>query len=205
MGKSTGQAPVAEAPGEGKRRHSGCLTAVAVIVALLILVLVVGGSLTDDKTKGANEVPGGPMTTTPDGLTVEESAYIEGLYEDTKAMGESIVEIGELCGSYPFDDEEVVLIASDMATVKLIAEEYQEMDPPSERFVDLHRQIQLCFRDYAKGCDKLAYGIDHMDGEALDEAAALMNRGARRVERIGAELDAVELDAVELDAMGVTL
>lgn len=190
MSDTKGQSHVTEAPKQGRKKRGGCLMVVAVVIALLILVAVVGGDLTKDGTKTTTE-PADSTTTAPAALTPEESDYIEMLYEDLQSMGDSITEIGELCGDYPFDDKEVVLLAADMATVKLIAEEYQEMQAPSERFTDLHKQVQLCFGDYAKGCDKLAYGIDHMDSKALDESIALMNRGARRVERIGTELDAM--------------
>ena len=180
-----------------EKRHRE-LKIAGIVLAVIIVLAIIGSFLPEEGEKPVAQEPA-PAETTPvetepvetepvetePGFTDAEQAYAEEVAEDAQAVSEAIQSVGRDIQDWPFSDEEVLTIAGNMATVRTISDKYKNMDPPSERFAPVHRKLQNSLAAYTKAMRRLAYGVDHLDAEAIEEAAALMTDGTRLVAKAG--------------------
>lgn len=187
-------APPPEAPPK-KKRH-GCLWS---ILAAVLLLLVIAIAIPSDEDKDAPPATGDQPAAVvaeeqpaeDNALTAEETAYSTKISEDATRVGEAITTIGELSQEYPWDDSQVLEVAAKMAVIDLTYQEYKKMDAPSARYRPVHREWVAALAAYAKSCKRLAYGADHMDVDAINDAGALMTEGRKHIERATARMDEV--------------
>ena len=162
---------------------------VAVLALLIVGVALLTPSDTATSSKNdevVNEQPAevveeqSPVDTGP---TDKELAYATKVGEDAAMLSEALTTIGEVSAGWPFDQDEVIEMAGAMVVVQLAYDEYRSMKSPSDRFAATHRQWKLALVDYNKAVDRLAYGFDNTDFDAIAQATTLIERGNEHISR----------------------
>ena len=113
----------------------------------------------------------------------KEVVYATKVGEDATMLSEALATIGEVSAGWPFDQDEVLEMAGAMVVIQLAYDEYRSMKSPSDRFAATHRQWKLALVDYNKAVDRLAYGFDNTDFDAIAQATTLIERGNEHISR----------------------
>lgn len=184
-----------------EKKHKG-LKIAAIVITVIAVLAIIGAFLPDEEEEPVAQEPVAVETTPVEpepvepepveqepALTDAEQAYAEEVGEDAQWAGEAIETVGRDVQNWPFSEDEVIAIATNMAVVQTTHNKYKDMDPPSKRFAPVHRKWQQSLAAYAKAMRRLAYGIDNLDAGAIEEASELMTDGTRLVTRAGVMMD----------------
>jgi hypothetical protein len=180
------------------KKKGGCLKialiVIGVIIVLGIIVAMLGGGPDESQTAGNGDTE---QTVTadpePEGFTAKETVYMEDVRDTAEGVGDALTMISEAAGAYPlWDDEDVLRAAGGVAILRMAHDDWKKRKSPSGRFDRLHVLWVGTLKDFRGAADKLAKGVDNLDGDALDDATALMTKGNQKATKATAERERLD-------------
>ena len=167
----------------------GSLVVIACSVAVVAFVPVEEGADNGEPTARATSTPL-PTATTEQCPTATEQRYWVALDEQSTLIGEGLVTIGGLLGQVEndalllFDDAWAAAVAIQIAVMDVAADAMIKLDAPRS-LSHVRVQIEESANYTKAGNDEMAWGLDNIDVEAIENAVALYTTGANTAEEAG--------------------
>jgi len=112
----------------------------------------------------------------------EETAYVRAITEQSRQWGNTLTKLGEYLQAPQYADQNwVINVATQLATMRTLAEEARNLDPPP-KFKEVHSQYLLACESYEKCSHLLANGIDNFDVDKINQAAEQMFKGNEHIQ-----------------------
>ena len=148
---------------------------VAVVLIIIIAVAACGEPSTPTRTPTPtpSQSPAPPIAT----LTPAESNYLNIIETNSQTCGTALTELGQLLSDAQiFDEDWIVEVAIQMATIRLCYEEMLATTPP-DSMLTIHNKYIQALQHFNNACSLLAEGIDNLDMDSMDQAITEMELG----------------------------